>query len=179
MEHDIWKPVIDYEHIYEVSNTGKVRSKDHFVKHEDGKNRIQKGRVLKTQISSKGYERVSLSVNKKRFQTGVHRLVGLCFVENPDNKDQINHKDGNKLNNHYTNLEWVTNSENQIHAVENGLTNPNNGDKHHNSKLTNDQVKEARNLHKKGSTNIYLAEKFKVTPTAMSNILRFKTYKNE
>ena len=66
---------------------------------------------------SRGYKRVSF--NRKEYS--VHRLVAMKYIPNPQNKEQVNHKDGDKTNNHYTNLEWVTNKENHEHAVENGL----------------------------------------------------------
>lgn len=77
--------------------------------------------MLKKHIRDNGYEEVGLSKNKKRKTFLVHRLVASAFILNPKNLPEINHKDGNKQNNLYTNLEWVTSSENQIHAIENGL----------------------------------------------------------
>lgn len=91
-------------------------------------------RVLKAQKNGKGYLRVSIS---RRLEF-VHRLVANQYVPNPENKPQVNHKDGNKLNNHYTNLEWVTNIENRKHACENGLQAC--GEKCGNSKLTWEDV---------------------------------------
>ena len=95
-----WKPVKGYESLYEVSNTGKVRSIYRYK------------RVLKPMISNSGYERVDLFKNKCRKQFSVHRLVAIAFIDNPDGKEIVNHKDENKRNNNAENLEWVTHIEN-------------------------------------------------------------------
>jgi hypothetical protein len=75
------------------------------------------GRKVKPQPNGKGYLRVSIS-GKLQF---VHRLVAEKHIPNPENKPQVNHKDGNKLNNSVDNLEWATNQENRDHAVKNRL----------------------------------------------------------
>lgn len=175
---EIFKKVFGYEDIYEISTTGIIKSIDHLVAHSNGRNRIQKGRILKTSKSKKGYLQVSLSFNKKRFHTGVHRLVAIAFIPNPENKPEVNHKDGDKTNNNVWNLEWSTGSENQIHAIENNLVKHNKGEKHHNSKFSNEQVKILRDLHKKGLSNKHLALSNGISQMAMSNILRGITYVN-
>ena len=88
-------------------------SKDGFVLN------LKTNRVLKPRKSK--YLSVSLCLNGKSFQKTIHRLVALNFIPNTDNKTDVNHIDGNKHNNHYTNLEWVTRSENIKHAFNNGL----------------------------------------------------------
>ena len=96
---------------YSVSNTGEIR------------NDIS-GEIKNPFISRTGYYNVDLYRNGKRSKFRVHRLVGEAFVDNPDNKTQINHIDGNKLNNNAMNLEWVTASENMQHAFKHGLAKP-------------------------------------------------------
>ena len=99
-------------------------------------------RQLKYDVNSKGYYRITL--DGKRF--ALHRLIALLYIPNPNNYPQINHIDGNKLNNHYTNLEWCTNDYNNNHAISLGLRKYTfiNGEKHVNAKLTNQQVKEIK-----------------------------------
>lgn len=97
---EVWKPIPNYEGFYEVSNMGKVRSVYRYK------------RVLKPMISNTGYERVDLFKNKHREQFSVHRLVAMAFIDNPNAKPFVNHKDENKLNNSADNLEWVTHVEN-------------------------------------------------------------------
>ncbi|WP_141431920.1 HNH endonuclease [Bacillus sp. 03113] len=84
---------------------------------------ITTGLALKPSQKRSGYCQVVLQRNKKRRYYVVHRLVAIAFLENPDNKAMVNHIDGVKTNNHVSNLEWVTPSENNIHAIKTGLVN--------------------------------------------------------
>lgn len=79
------------------------------------------GKILKSYVETNGYKRVVLSIDGKRKLYYVHRLLAEAFIDNPENKDCVNHIDGNKLNNSVDNLEWVTYSENTQHAVKTGL----------------------------------------------------------
>ena len=99
-----WRPIEGYEGLYEVSNTGRVRSLDMYVK---GKSyRLHKGKVLSPGKNKNGYLKVNLHYNGKRETITVHRLVAQAFIENPDNLPQVNHKDEDKTNNNVDNLEW-------------------------------------------------------------------------
>ena len=113
MDREIWKDIKGFKGKYKVSNRGRVA-------------RITKTnslRCLKGELNNKGYLRVGLAKNHKLYFFRVHRLVGIAFIPNPLNKPQINHKDGNKLNNCVDNLEWVTNEENYEHAIKHNLVN--------------------------------------------------------
>lgn len=122
-EGEEWRPVNGFDGKYEVSNYGRVRSIDHEVKSLVGY-RTVKGRILKQRVEH-GYCRVQLSISKyEHTHKQVHRLVAEEFVPNPDNKPEVNHIDGCKTNNFAENLEWVTSSENSVHAIENGLQRP-------------------------------------------------------
>lgn len=80
-------------------------------------------RYLKPYIDKNGYKKIKLSINGCSNTFAIHRLVGLLFIDNPNNKPQINHIDGNKNNNSYSNLEWCTAYENNLHARTTGLNN--------------------------------------------------------
>lgn len=100
-----WRAIPWYNWRYEVSSIWRVRS---YAKYPEW-------RILKPEISKLWRVFATLSRDKKAKSTGVHRFVGLAFIPNPDWKPQINHIDGNPLNNNVTNLEWCTWSENQAH----------------------------------------------------------------
>lgn len=105
-----WKPIPETAGVYEISSTGLVR-----------KRVGEKTALLAAHADRKGYFRVRFTVNGVRKTKKVHRLVALAFLPNPEDKPEVNHKDGNKQNNCADNLEWVTPSENSLHAYQNGL----------------------------------------------------------
>lgn len=92
---------------------------------------IKRGKILKLYISKKGYLQVNLTKNRQSKTSSVHRLVATAFIQNPKNKPEVNHIDGNKQNNKIDNLEWVTSSENTIHAIKTGLVKNTHGRNHY------------------------------------------------
>ena len=105
---EIWKDISGYKGYYQVSNYGNI-------KRVVSKNR-PKERLRKILYKKNGYAVVMLSVKQKYRLCHIHRLVAIEFVENPDNKPQVNHIDLNKKNNSSSNLEWVTHAENMNHV---------------------------------------------------------------
>lgn len=112
LNNEIWENVPDLP--YEVSNFGVVRRKE-------GKYKYKNRTHIKPYLNNKGYYCVNLYMNSKVYKYLVHRLVGIAFVPNPNNYTVINHIDGNPLNNHVSNLEWYTQSQNIKHAWDTGL----------------------------------------------------------
>ena len=110
---EIWKDIKGYEGLYQVSNLGRVKSLNY--------NRKNIEKTLKPVLYYNKYYSYTLYKNKKKKVFLAHRIVAINFIENINNKEYVNHIDGNKLNNNVDNLEWVTPSENNIHAFENGL----------------------------------------------------------
>lgn len=102
---EIWRDIKGYDGKYQVSSWGRIYNTKY-------------GRFVAPEETRKGYLRVDLfdeGGNRKHHK--VHRLVAKAFIVNPENKPQVNHKDGNKRNNSITNLEWVTNEENLAHRI--------------------------------------------------------------
>lgn len=95
-----WKDIEGYEGLYQVSNTGKVRSLNY--------RRTGETKVLKPSTSKLGYKSVNLCKDGKNKGYLVHRLVALAFIPNPNNYPVVNHKDENPSNNTVWNLEWCT-----------------------------------------------------------------------
>lgn len=142
---EIWKDAIGYEEEYEVSNLGNVRRKQ--------KNLIQK-------ISPNGYYTLSLSKEGTCKTELVHRLVAKAFIENDGNKEQVNHKDCDKLNNKLINLEWVTHEENMKHSVENGRQRDQSGENNSRVKLTEKDILFIRKLKVDGYTTYKIHKEF-------------------
>lgn len=105
-----WRPIKNYEGLYEVSNTGLVRS---LARMAQPTQYIPE--KLKSLFKNNGYLKVELWKNNKKKMVRVHRLVAEAFILNPENKSTVNHKDFDKCNNHIDNLEWMTVEENNKH----------------------------------------------------------------
>lgn len=98
---EIWKDIEGFDG-YQISTWGNVRNKH--------------GQILKPYRNDKGYLKIGLMKNGKNHKKRINRLVAKAFITNPYDLPQVNHKDGNKENNSYTNLEWTTNEINAKHA---------------------------------------------------------------
>lgn len=113
-----WRDIKNYEGLYQVSNLGNVR-RLRFINNHVNKNKVY---PIALTDGFGGYKKAVLYKGGKYENRYVHRLVAEAFLANPEEKPQVNHKDGNKNNNASTNLEWCTRSENMLHAYRTGLT---------------------------------------------------------
>lgn len=167
-----WKAIEGYEGIFEVSDYGRVRSLDRL----SANGRQLKGKMMS--VSRKGkkeneYMQVGLMKEKKQRTHNLHRLVAIAFIPNPENKPEVNHLDGDKTNNHVSNLSWVTRKEQMEHASETGLMLV--GGMSQNSKLTDVEAKYIREVYVEGHLEFSakaLSEKFSIstrTITAIAN----------
>lgn len=116
-----WKDIPEFNGAYQASDLGRIRSIDRTVKNRWGGWMVRKGVVLKDSPAPNGYRTVTLYVDGKPYYRSVHSLVATTWVANPENKPEVNHKDGVKKNCTASNLEWATRSENAQHASDNGL----------------------------------------------------------
>jgi len=135
-----WKPVVGFEKIFEVSDLGNFR-------------RIGEERNLEQQTNSQGYMLIGTRPygRGKGYKTfRVHREVAKAFIPNPENKPQVNHKDGVKNNNKVSNLEWCTAKENTQHAWKTGLAKPLTSEQVKNTKISDEEVMNIYEKYQKG-----------------------------
>lgn len=159
---ETWKSIKGFEDCYEISDLGNLRSKERFVKHYKGGVRKYKSSNKNIRINRYGYLRCNLKKDGNRYDFSVHRLVAEAFLKNNENKKFINHKNGIKTDNRVCNLEWVSSSENIIHAVENRLIK---------TKLTDEQAIEIMN------SDLSLRKLAKIYNVSNSIIWRIKNKK--
>lgn len=172
-----WKNIDLFGNSYQVSNFGRIKSlpkKIRFVDQYGNENfRLTNERIMKKTVCKNGYEYVGLKENKKIKTLSVHRLVAFYFIENKKNLKEVNHIDGNKTNNHFSNLEWVTKKQNISHAIKNNLIKS--GESHYKSFLTKEDVLFIRESGKKDTE---LANHFGVDRRMIWQIRKFITWKN-
>lgn len=169
---EILKWIPGFEGKYKVSSLGYVLRVDYVYYREDGVKQTKKQKKLGgSKLTPKGYMRVRLD-GKTKF---IHQIIAENFIPNPNNLPQINHIDGNKLNNNSNNLEWVTNQENRDHAVKNRLIAY--GETAGLTKLTLNQVKEIKYLYSQGNlSQREIAKMFNIGQQNVSMIIRNKTW---
>lgn len=124
LEGEVWRDVVGWEPYYEVSNLGRIKTKERSHECSNGHIRFVYPKLKETYFDEDGYERVCLYFANSSKLLGVHRLVAEAFIPNPDNLPQVNHKDDNKANNRVDNLEWMTNTENIRHSIQIGIRTP-------------------------------------------------------
>lgn len=161
-----WKRIRDWPYI--VSDRGRVAR---FTAAQG----TRKGQIIKPKITFGGYARVCLRKAGERCYVRVHRLVAQAFIDWPRGR-QINHKNGNKLDNRVENLEWVTGAENMQHASEHGMR-PR-GERHKLSKLDDQKVREIRRRASEGETPIYIAERYEIDPSVVRRVIARKAWKH-
>lgn len=122
---EIWKPIKDYEGLYEISNFGNVKIlARNYTRYNYLTKRYNiikvKEKITQGTING-GYRRICLTKNKVEKNKHIHKLVAEAFIPNPNNYSYVNHIDGNKQNNYIDNLEWCTLYQNNTHAYKTGL----------------------------------------------------------
>lgn len=167
-DKEIWKPIYGYTGAYEVSSFGRVRSLDRKVKSTKGHTVRVKGHMKSPTPNKDGYLMLHLRKNKKNKFYSVHRLVALNFL-GASIKREVNHKDGDKKNNHVSNLEWVTHKENMRHSVLIGAYKDRYCENHGSSKLTNKEVITIFKLRGHGPARA-LSEKYNVSESCIRGI---------
>lgn len=116
MENLEWRPIPGYEGFFIISEYGDIKSLPREIIRSNGRNFFMKeGKLLKPFISNCGYKRIALRNNEKKIKYSVHRLVALAFLELDDSRPFVNHIDGDRSNNHFSNLEWSNMRENNCH----------------------------------------------------------------
>lgn len=166
-----WK-TITHNQGYQISDYGNVRSIDRTVVGKNGVVQKRQGKQLKAVVDNTGYFVVTLNNNSTSINHTIHSLVATHFVDGYQSAFIVNHKDGNKLNCYYENLEWVTKKYNNQHAVVNEL-NPLNGETNSQAKLSNTDAKWIRENYIPRHP-VYggkpLAKRFNVCNSTISNI---------
>lgn len=154
-----WKKINGPEGSYYISNYGRLKGPRC---------------VRAPQYDRAGY--IITVIQKQNYK--IHRLVGLAFVENtnPDLYNQINHLDGDKTNNHYTNLEWTDSHNNHLHAYKLGLMVAKKGSDNFNAKLTVSDVIRIRQLKKLGLSNRVIGDMFSVSAPTICLIVNYKSW---
>ena len=182
---EIWKDIEGYEGIYQVSNFGRVKSCERIIQNSSTLSGIQriKERILINHIKGNGYHSVSLCVECRKHDFYIHRLVASIFIPNIENKNEVNHIDGNKSNNHVENLEWVTSKENVRHAFDKKLIDNGTIERRKHcvisaQKITKEQVIEFRKLRKHGASYDELSKKFGLSKSYCKLLVNENTRKS-
>jgi len=176
-----WRDIKGYEGVYQASDLGRIRSLDKIRRkwNHQGKRDVDylyKGRVLKSNICNI-YLYVCLMHKGVKKSRSVHRLIAKTFVDNPNNKPNVNHIDFNHYNNSSNNLEWCTQYENIQHTKKHGRSRYANGEDQGKTRLTKEDVIKIRCMSKEGVSQGKIASMYKMSRSGICNIISKKSWK--
>lgn len=164
------KDIEGYEGKYAVTTDGRVYSHSRV----DARGKLRKGRWLKPIEHDGGYLQEALCDKGKVKKHFIHRLVASAFIDNPNSLPEVNHINGIKSDNRVENLEWVTRSQNMVHASKSGLLISSKGERHYRAKLTTEQVSDIRAC--KSMSQADMAREYGVDPSTISAIVNNKIW---
>jgi hypothetical protein len=172
---EIFKSIVGYEGLYEISNLQNVKSLNRVIIRSNGQKVRIKERILKPAIGGRGYYSVVLCNDVRQRSECIHILMAKTFIPNPENKKEVNHINAITTDNRIENLEWCTHKENMTHAKTLGLIKYNKGEKHYSSKLKNIDIMQIRSLS--GIKPHYqIAKMFNVDKSQISRIINRKIW---
>lgn len=164
---EIWREIPGYEGLYSISNMARVRRDSSYKQY--GKD------LIKNHIKNfHGYYHVVLSKKAVHKTFRVHHLMAMCFMGHREKGIEVNHMDGDKSNNRLSNLEFVTRKQNIQHAMHMGLVPK--GERHSNSKLTDEYVREIRKKYLSGMSIVSMSLEYGVSAKAISCVVNNKTW---
>lgn len=177
---EIWKDIIGFEKVYQISNLGRLRSLNRviiLVRYNKAYRLNRKGKLMRPSLNTNGYPHVKLLNGDKKKVYSLHRLVALHFIDNLNNYEIVNHIDSVKTNNRVDNLEWCTEADNRTHArkIFNDTTY---GEECNLSKLTEDQVREIRTNGRMEMTNGQIGKLYNVSHETIRCVLNGKSWKH-
>lgn len=173
---EIWKDIIGYEGLYQISNLGRVKSLEKTVKVGKQYNRFPEKILSNKCLDKNGYNIFSANKDGLQKTLKVHREVAKCFIPNPENKPQVNHINGIKNDNRVENLEWCTNRENINHAYFNKLCVAAKGSKCGASKYKEDDILKIRKMAENGILHKDIAIMYKMSKKNVHNIINRKSW---
>jgi len=163
---------------HEIYENGIIKSIDRIIDTKSGK-RIMKGKIMSSKPGIQGYPHITLNYKGKYKGYGLHRLLAICFIPNPNNYPCVNHKDGNKLNYSLDNLEWCTHVKNIRHAYQNGLTPIRKGINNKSSVLNPEKINQILDIVKNTEISYKeIGKIFNVSSSCIGDIVKGKTWNN-
>lgn len=169
-EIEVWVNLPGFEDYYEISTKGQIKRKS-----KQRKRGFYKEKILPLRKSSYGYYEVVFHIDNKRYKFLLHRLLAMTFIPNPENKPEVNHKNGIRTDFNLENLEWCTRQENQKHKNE-ILKSHNKGERHPLAKLKESDIYDIHELYKKGWSMAELSRKYNVLDTTIFKIVKGITW---
>ena len=174
---EIWKDIPEFNNEYQISNLGRIRSKEAVIMRSNGSPHTRKSKILKPALDG-GYLKGAVCIDKKLVPYRIHKLVANAFVDGKKEWLEVNHINGIKSDNKAENLEWVTRSQNLIHAVKTGLLPVTRGSQRTQAKMTEETVREIYKLKSEGIQRKFIVERLGITVNMYKDLMRGKTWKH-